>query len=46
MGDRREELVWLALALESLDDATAARSSIASVARTLEESLEASDPSS
>lgn len=45
MGDRREELIWLALALESLDEATAARSSIASVARTLEESLEASDPS-
>jgi GT2 family glycosyltransferase len=45
MGDRREELVWLALALESLEPASASRRSVTPVERTLAESLEASDPS-
>lgn len=41
---RREELVWLALALAELDEVSAARARVGAPARTLAAALRASDP--
>jgi len=45
IGDRREELIWMALALEDLEAATASRSGLGSMQRTLDAALVAADPS-
>lgn len=45
IGDRREELIWMALALEDLEAATASRSRLGSMQRTLAAALVAADPS-
>jgi GT2 family glycosyltransferase len=42
--DRREELLWLALALDDVDEATEARSKLHPVQRSLADALQASDP--
>lgn len=45
LSDRREDLLWLALALDDVDEATQARTKLHPVQRSLAEALQASDPS-
>ena len=44
LSDRREELIWLALALEDMDEVTEARASVQPVQRSLQDALRVSDP--
>ncbi len=44
LSDRREDLLWLALALDDVDEATGARAKLHPVQRSLAEALQASDP--
>jgi len=44
LGDLREELVWVVLALEQLDEALASRGKLPAAKRTFEEIRRASDP--
>lgn len=45
MGDRREELIWMALALENIEPATQSRRDLGTMQRTLEAALTVADPS-
>jgi hypothetical protein len=44
LSDRREDLLWLALALDDVEEATEARAQLYPVQRSLAEALQASDP--
>ena len=45
LGERREELIWMALALDDLEPATHSRQQLGTMRRTLGEALVAADPS-
>ena len=44
LSDRRQDLLWLALALDDVDEATDARAKLHPVQRSLADALQASDP--